>query len=455
MHQKNLSWILKALLCVAVLAVGWKITTFLIAQRKPPPQAELHERAVRVQVQTARFEDVPVTITGFGEVRARDVMKIAPGIAGQVVAIHPRLETGEIILAGEIMFKIDPRDYQARLDEAKAAVQQLDANTKRLKKQHAIDKDRLKTYDRSRELAKADFERVRKLSARDSIESQSVVDTREMAYNTAEDQYAQLAQSIDLFPLRLLEAESNLASANATLGKAEADMERTVVTARIDVRVKDTSIELYQYLSPTDVVVTLADDSVLEISVPINSREARKWLRFDQNTSSSTRAWFNALVRVPVEVAWTEAPDEHIWHGTVHRVERFDEQTRTLTAIVRVEGADAVSPKRGNMPLVEGMFCRVKIPGETATRVVKLPAEAVAFDREATGYQTVYVAMRNEETGEVRLKSKPVKESHVAGEYIYISEGLEEGDLVVTTRLINPLENTLLELEEPVTVEGG
>ena len=454
MQLKSLSWIIKGVLCVVVLMIGWMIAGGLIAQRKPPPQAQLNERAVRVQVQTARFEDVPVMITGFGEVRTRDISRVAPGIGGQVVAVHPRLEVGEIIRAGEVLFKIDPRDYQARLDEAQSAVLQLDTNIKRIRKQHSIDKNRLKTFERSRDLAKEDFERSRRLLANDSIESQSVVDAREMTYNNAEDQYALLAQSIDLFALRLLEAESNLASANATKRRAEADMDRTVVETDVDLRVKEVSLELHQYLSPADVVLTLADDSVLEIAVPINSREARKWLRFNKNTGSDTRAWFNDLTRVPVKVAWTEAPDEHIWKGTVHRVERFNEKTRTLTVIVRVEGSDAVSPKAGNMPLVEGMFCRMEIPGETATRVVKLPTEAVAFDREATGYQTVYVVNRHEETGEVRLKSKAVKESHIAGDFIYISEGLEAGDLVITTRLINPLENILLELEEPVTVES-
>ena len=82
-----------------------------------------------------------------------------------------------------------------------------------------------------------------------------------------------------------------------------------------------------------------------------------------------------------------------------------------------------------------------------------MPAEAVSFDREASGYRTVYVAVKDPETVELRLKSKPVKESHIEGEFVYLAEGLDEGDLVITTRLINPLENTLLDVEDPLPQE--
>lgn len=463
MKARNLSWAIKLGMCVAAIAIGYAITIALIAQRKPPPQAAIEERTVRVEVQVARFQKTQTNITGYGEVRARDIYNISAGISGKVVEIHPRLEAGEIIRAGEVLFKIEAIDYQARVDETTAAVVQFTNSVKRLQIQFANDRERLKTFERSRDLAKADFERSSNLFSRDNIESQSLVDSKELAYNNSRDQYALLEQSLELYPLRIVEAQSNLVSANATLNRAEADLERTVIRTVVDVRVKDVSLELYQFLMPGERVLTLADDSVLEISVPINSREARKWLRFDEKKSADERAWFNELTRTPVEVAWTEAMDEHRWTGTLHRVERFDQQTRTLTVVVRIAGTDALAPRNGGLPLVEGMFCKIDIPGRTVTDVVKLPSEAVTFDREATGFRTVYVAMRDIETGKVRLKSKLVKESHIEGDYVFVSAAvgadtggastLEPGDLVITTRLINPLEGILLELEDPLPVD--
>jgi multidrug efflux pump subunit AcrA (membrane-fusion protein) len=98
----------------------------------------------------------------------------------------------------------------------------------------------------------------------------------------------------------------------------------------------------------------------------------------------------------------------------------------------------------GRLPLVEGMFCKVRIPGRVAENVVKLPAECVGFDRDASGFRSVYVAAPAE-GGALRLKTVKVKESHMEGQDMYISEGLNPGDLVITTRLVNPLENSLVE----------
>jgi hypothetical protein len=54
----------------------------------------------------------------------------------------------------------------------------------------------------------------------------------------------------------------------------------------------------------------------------------------------------------------------------------------------------------------------------------------------------VYIA-----NAENRLQTVPVSVARTEGETIYISEGLAAGDTVITTRLIDPLENALLEVD--------
>jgi multidrug efflux pump subunit AcrA (membrane-fusion protein) len=219
--------------------------------------------------------------------------------------------------------------------------------------------------------------------------------------------------------------------------------------------VADKSIERGQFVGTGSPVLTLADDSLLEIVVSLNSRQARNWLLFDNRAASEDSAWFNALAHVGVKIAWTEHPEEAEWNGTLARVERFDEDTRTLSVVVSVPGADAAAPTHGALPLVDGMFCRVSIPGRVAKHVVRLPAECVAFDRDASGYRTLYIAHRDPETNETRLMSRKVKESHVAGDDIFIAEGLNPGDRVITTRLVSPLESSLLDVTEVGAVGTG
>jgi len=53
---------------------------------------------------------------------------------------------------------------------------------------------------------------------------------------------------------------------------------------------------------------------------------------------------------------------------------------------------------------------------------------------------TVHLAVDN------RLKTVPVKVARIEGENVYVYGGLIAGDMIVTTRLIDPLENALLEI---------
>ena len=357
-----------------VIALAVVVALALAARKKPPVQAETTERALRVEVVTVRHTDVPVSITGYGEARARDEITLSSEVSGRVTTVHPRLEVGEIIPAGEPLFTIDSRDYEARVLEAQANVDQWQAAIRRLQKQYETDKERLATYASTRDLAKRDYERALRLFKEENIESETAVGQREAQYNTAQDAFNQFQQTIDLYPIRIEEAKSSLVAAEATLERASADLERTKVTVSFDARVKSVDVETNEWVSPGSPVLTLADDSVLEIAVPLNSIDVGNWMRFEDKGSLGDRAWFRKVENVPVEVAWSEALSANVWRGTLDRVARYDEETRTVTVVVRVPGIEAQQPRIGSLPLVEGMFCRVKIPGKTANAVAQVPA---------------------------------------------------------------------------------
>jgi multidrug efflux system membrane fusion protein len=436
-----------------ILLAGIGISIVLMKQRKPPATAEATERSLRVEVVTAHLEDVPVMIDGFGEARARDEVVISPEVSGRVIRVHPHLETGGVIAAGEEMFALDPRDYESRLADAEASVRQWESALQRTEKQFATDKERLSNYERIVEIAKRDFERAESLYSKDQIESETFAGNKESSYKQAQDAYDLLRQSIDLYPLRVEEARSAYTSSIAALEQAKLNLDRTIVRAPFNARIKEVAIEAGQWTTLGADAVTLADDSLIEISVALNSVDARNWLLFDETAPTQGRAWFGAVQHVPVEIAWTEAIESNQWQGTLDRVAKFDEETRTITVVVHVEGAEASSPRAGNLPLVEGMFCRVRIPGRVARGVVRLAAEAVGFDQEASGRRTVYVARKDPDSGRATLETRSVLATHNDGDYVYVSEGIKEGEQVITTRLVNPLENSLLDVAEAAAPE--
>ena len=172
-----------------------------------------------------------------------------------------------------------------------------------------LDRERQKTIERNRELAKAEYERVKKLYQTNKVVSQSGVDKAEQAYNAAADAADQMARMIALYPIQIKEAQSGLASARARLTVAEINLKRCKVAAPFKGRVKSVALEINQFVSPGQNVLTLADDSVLEIRVPIDSRDARKWLMFkpDSNDDPGQRG-FRTWNRPPAGSAGRKIP---------------------------------------------------------------------------------------------------------------------------------------------------
>jgi RND family efflux transporter MFP subunit len=430
----------RIVLIVVIIGVAFGLKTVLASMKREPAQKTITERPLTVEGIEIHPEDVPVTITGYGQVRALDIVEITAEVSGTVTAVHPRLEPGEVIPKGDLLFSIDQRNYEAALEQAAAIVGQQTNQKKRLERQYAIEKDRLKTLERSKALAKTEYDRL--VTLEDSgVGTQSAADQAEIALNQAQDRYDQLAQSVDLYPIQIAEAQSALLGARASEKLAKANLDRCEIRAPFNVRLKMVSLEQGQYVRPGTPVLTLANDAELEISVPLDSRDVRSWLQFDHNPTTGLNTWFSPVTPVRARVRWTEESREQYWEGVVHRVEGFDQNTRTVNVAIRISGKDAAALQTG-LPLVDGMYCAVQIPGKPMKQVYRLPRWAVSYEGD------VYVAEDN------RLRVRNVEIVRSQGEETFVSTGLSPGDTVLTTRLVNPLPGTLLELAEPQPEEA-
>lgn len=420
-------------LCEAILMVGFSGFVGLDRLKEPQAEVERGERPLAVTVLAVHAETFPVTITGYGQVKALNSVRISAEVAGQVVSVHPCLEAGETISLGETLFQIDSRDYAAAMAQARAEVAQWGCVLERLQQQAAIDTRRLNTLERNRDLAKAEFGRINDLFAIHSVGTRSGVDRAEQAYIAVLDRADQMAQTVALYPIRIKETKSSLAAAKARRQKAQVNLERCQVQAPFSGRLTQVNVEQGQYVAPGQIQVILADDSLLEILVPLDSLDVRQWLRFDPTKPAQAGAWFGLPEAMPSLIRWTEDKQGHMWQGILDRIVAFDQQTRMVTVAVRIAAKDARSGK-GGLPLVAGMFCTVEIPGRTVENAFQVPRSAVSFKN------TVYIAK------DQRLKTVPVKVTRVDGDHAYITEGLSNGDQLITTRLVNPLENNLVEV---------
>ena len=63
---------------IIVLIVGFLGMKMLASLKKPPVEAKNGERSLRVEALQVKQEDIPVFIAGYGEVKALNVVPIAP-----------------------------------------------------------------------------------------------------------------------------------------------------------------------------------------------------------------------------------------------------------------------------------------------------------------------------------------------------------------------------------------
>ena len=436
---------LTGIVLVLSLVLGSLAYVALAARYTPPEEERPTQLRLSVVAEEVFPEDVQVALQGFGETRAAATAPLSAKVAGEVVWLHPKLKSGQRLAAGESLIRIDASDYEIAAAQAAEQVRQAEAALARLDAQWAADRGRIETVRRNYELAKTEYQRDQTLLAEERIGSDAMLNATEANLNTAKDVYDQVRKALDLYPALLEEGKSALESARLNAKRAALELERCEIKAPFAGRVKLVQVELGQTIAPGLPLVVLADDSYLEIAVPLDADVARTRLQFVDEASAPDQAWFADLRPVDCTVTWSEGKSHQQWTGTLDRVERFDQVTRTITVAVRVTAAQAAT---GSAPLVEGMFCKVAIPGVVLHDVYQLPRYTVAYD------DTVYIAEPHTD-GSLRLGRAQVTVVHQQEDSVLIRDGLQPGTRVITTRLSAPLPHTPLDLLPPETVRGG
>jgi membrane fusion protein, multidrug efflux system len=105
-----------AILTLAAAVAVWRLipgaSVAPAAAQAPPP-------AIPVTAGTVAVADVPVFLNGIGAVQAYNMVTIKSRVDGQIVKIN--FTEGQEVKAGTPLVEIDPRQFQAALDQASAA----------------------------------------------------------------------------------------------------------------------------------------------------------------------------------------------------------------------------------------------------------------------------------------------------------------------------------------------
>src|SRR6266536_4499890 len=105
---------------IVLFAVG--LSAILLAGCLNKAQQSFERPPSPVQVTEAVSQDVATYLDAIGKTAAREVVSIQPQVSGRIVKIH--FTDGADVKIGDLLFTIDPRPYQAQLNQAEANLAQ-------------------------------------------------------------------------------------------------------------------------------------------------------------------------------------------------------------------------------------------------------------------------------------------------------------------------------------------
>jgi multidrug resistance efflux pump len=200
-----------------------------------------------------------------GQVRAQ-VIQITPRVSGPIVKLP--IKDNQLVKAGDLLFEIDPRTFQANLDQARAQLDETGDNYQALVQQveaakAMVDVSRaavtqaqssIKKMEAEIEKDKAEYDRQRELLPRKAT-SQKAVDRAKASYEISIEQRKTAVAALAQARASLIESEANLAEAKANLGAA-GDANASIRAALATVRQAELNLEFTQVRAPVDGYVT-------------------------------------------------------------------------------------------------------------------------------------------------------------------------------------------------------
>ena len=413
--------VLQTVAALVVLGGGLSVGIWFALSRTPPERQTQASKGPLVEAIAAEKSDLPVIVRGNGTVRAKVQVQVVPQVSGRVIKVHAALVSGGFFRADEPLIGIDPTDYDLALEQAEANVAQTQAS--RAAAEANVAESNSVLVDAQEEL-----ERLEALEGTDSIRPQELRRQR-------------LIVEISQARLKARQSQRQAAvaaylGAQVALRKAQVDQKRTTIKLPFDGRVVSEQVDVGQYVIAGQSVATVYGTSAMEIPVPLEDQEL-KW--FDLPESPGLGLADGREVTAPeVTVSAEFAEARHTWTGRAMRTEgEIDAATRMVHVIVEV--ADSFEASDGRPPLVPGMYVTTAIVGRTITEVIPVPRHALhevrGAWRDENGKQrkvTEAVAWLAEDG---KLHKCNVTVVYVDQDRAYVSEGIDEGAVVITTPL--------------------
>jgi len=109
-------WVMVLLCVLLVLGIGYALFFWTGGNSNTAARNRNANQPIPVLIATAEQKDVPIYLDALGTVQASNTVTIKPMVDGPLLAIN--FAEGQVVKKGDVLAQIDPRTYQAALDQA-------------------------------------------------------------------------------------------------------------------------------------------------------------------------------------------------------------------------------------------------------------------------------------------------------------------------------------------------
>lgn len=374
---------------ILLVAAGITVIIFL-TEPEAKREGATKVTAMLVEVLEAERGTFKPEINATGTVQPSQEVILSPRVNGEIIERSPAFTPGGYVKKGEMLLRIDPSDYKNTLALRKSELQQAIADLN-------IEKGR-------QEIAKSDFRLVE-----DSLSAEN--------------------RALVLRDPQLNAIQARVGAARAAVDQAELELRRTTIRAPFDAHIVSRMVNIGSQVAPGQDLGRLVgtDEYWIVATVPVSKLP---WISFPDNNNPES-----SEVKIRNHTA---REDGHSRTGYVYRlIGVLEDQTRLARILITVPNPllDSGVPEDLS-PLIIGSFVEVNIIGNDVENVVRL-------NRDYTRKNNTVWVMEGD-----TLNIKDIRIRFQDARYAYISEGLEEGEKVVTTNLTTVAEGVSLRTEE-------
>ncbi|AWL12231.1 hypothetical protein HMF8227_01758 [Saliniradius amylolyticus] len=380
----------KVLLPIGILGIAVVIAGVMMASRQPPEKEQKETKPFLVDAEPVSKTDIHFMVDSQGTVKPKVQTVLSAQVGGKVEAIADEFIEGGMFKKGDVLVQLEQADYITELKSAEA------------------------------ELARAS----------------AALEEEQARGKVAEEEWRSVDSStppeLGLRKPQLAKEKANVSAAEAMVERARRNLERTVIRAPYDGLVKAKNVDIGQYVNPGSQLGMIYGTQVAEVRLPLSDSDLA-YLELPQNEGE-------AKVTLSANVAGRSVN----WEAKLVRSEGVvDPDSRVIYAIAEVQDPYQRDQSQASAPLKFGRFVQATIEGNQAEDIVVLPRNVLRLDG------TVLVVGDDRQ-----LDIREVTVQRADERYVYVSGGLQSGDLVTSTAIPNPYEGMVVRLPDDKSPSG-